>query len=352
MERLFSMKNSERFSSNVRILIADSSRIHTQLLSDILQRDSDFELIPWDQNRSSLVPTAIAENVDVLAVSSTLNGRIREGLDVVREIRAVHPATKIVLLIDSHQDDLVLDSLRAGAKGIFNKDGSLDMLRKCLLSVHRGEVWVDGKGISLALNALTTIPSAPMMDPKKLKSFSEREREVVEWLVQGLSNRDISNRMGLSQHTVKNYVFRIFDKVGVSSRAELSFLILSQNNGQEILSPSNRQESRTLQSTHPSDISKLIREAETGSASEALALAQAYRNNGERHQDVLNAYKWYRIACERITQAQSVLANTMTADEIQHCEKEVNGHCSPSKLTLGGDLNVKSQPANRSFMAG
>jgi TPR repeat protein len=128
---------------------------------------------------------------------------------------------------------------------------------------------------------------------------------------------------------VKNYVFRIFDKVGVSSRAELSFLILSQNNGQQILSPSNGQESRTLQSTHPSDISKLIREAETGSATGALALAQAYRNNGERRQDVLNAYKWYRIACERIAQAQSVLANTMTPDEIQDCDGEVEGHFSP-----------------------
>jgi two-component system, NarL family, nitrate/nitrite response regulator NarL len=346
------MKNNGRFSGSVRILIADSSRIHTQLLSDILQRELDFELIPWDQNRSSLVPTAIAEDVNVMAVSSTLNGRIREGLDVVREIRAVHPGTKVVLLIDSHQDDLVLDSLRAGAKGIFNKDGSLEMLRKCLLSVHRGEVWVDGKGISLALNALTTSPSTPTMDPKKLKTFSEREREVVEWLVQGFSNRDISNRMGLSQHTVKNYVFRIFDKVGVSSRAELSYLILSQNNGQEILSPSNGQESRGVQSTQPSDISKLIREAETGSASEALALAQAYRNNGERHQDVLNAYKWYRIACERIAQAQSVLANTMTADEIQDCEREVKDHFSASKFSLKGDANAKSHPAKRSLMVG
>jgi DNA-binding NarL/FixJ family response regulator len=345
-----SMKNSGGSSNSIRILIADSSRIHTQLLSDILQRSSDFELITWDQNRTSLVPTAIAEDVHVLAVSSTLNGRLREGLDVIRELRAVHPTSKVVLLVDSHQDDLVVDSLRAGAKGIFNKDSSLEMLRKCLLSVHRGEVWVDGKGMSLALSALTATPSAPTMDPKRLKSFSQREREVVEWLVQGFSNREVADRMGLSQHTIKNYVFRIFEKVGVSSRAELSFLILSQNNGQEILSPHNGHGSGTLQSSL-SDVSQLIQDAETGSASDALALAQFYRNSARR-QDVLNAYKWYRVASERISQAQSVLANNMTADEIQECERGAKGHFSRSKHVPGEDLNPKSYPARRSLMAG
>ena len=348
------MKNNGGISSGVRILIADSSRIHTQLLSDILQRSSDFELITWDQNRSTLLPTAIEEDVHVVAVSSTLNGRLREGLEVIREIRAVHPSTKVVLLVDSHQDDLVLDSLRAGAQGIFNKDSSLEMLRKCLLSVHRGEVWVDGKGISLALNALTSTPSSAAIDQKKLKSFSERERQVVEWLVQGFSNRDIADRMNLSPHTIKNYVFRIFDKVGVSSRAELSFLILSQSNTHGFLSHRNAQEDSILPRAHSSDdrtISKLTQEAEKGSPEAALALAQAYGNGGERRQDLLNAYKWYRIASERISQVESILTKNMTATEIDDCERAIKLHLRPTQHS-SADVNSRLYPAKKSLLAG
>lgn len=212
-----------------RVLVADSSRIHTQLLSDILGRDPNLEVIGWDFEPVDVVTTALSHNIDILVLGSELNGSSKEAIIVLREMRSALPTTKIVVLLESHRDDAVLDFLRAGANGIFEKEGSLEMLHQCLHAVKRGETWLDNRFVTLLINFLATVPTLPDINAKGKASLTKREREVLDLLLQGLSNRDISQRMSLSGHTVKNYVFHIFDKMGVSSRAELLYLILSQD---------------------------------------------------------------------------------------------------------------------------
>lgn len=331
------METANGLSRKVRVLVADGTRIHTELLSGILERDPDLQVVTWDYGRSTLVPAALANDVDVLAVSSALSGDVRDGVDVIREVCSAKPQVKVVVLLESHQDELVLDSLRAGARGIFSKESSLDMLRKCLHSVHRGEIWVDSRGMSLVVEALASAPSTAVLKANGLDKLSKREHQVVEWLAQGLSNREISKRMALSPHTIKNYIFRIFEKMGVSSRVELLFLILSQNNdnnreGTDLSSTSGRLDDRA--------ISKLIREAEQGSPTAELALAHAYALRRDNPGNVSSAYKWYSIVSERIAQAQSVLAEKMTAEELEESEKEARfwlarmKHAQAEKVTL------------------
>jgi DNA-binding NarL/FixJ family response regulator len=212
-----------------RVLVADSSRMQTQLLSEILGRDSTLDVIGWDFEPSDIVNTAQSHNVDILAIGSELNGSSKAAIAVIREMRSALPTTKIVVLLESHRDDAVVDFLRAGANGIFEKEGSLEMLRQCLQAVKRGEIWLDNRFVALLINFLASVPTLPNINAKGKESLTKREGEVLELLVQGLSNREISERMSLSEHTVKNYVLHIFDKMGVSSRAELLYLILSRD---------------------------------------------------------------------------------------------------------------------------
>src|SRR5581483_7570334 len=225
------MEPARPVSRKIRVMVADSSRIHTQLLSAILERDPDLDVVPWDCEAPTLIPTALEQDIDVLAVSSTWNGTVGDGIQLVREVSSVKPGIKVVVLLDSQQNELVLNCLRAGARGIFKRDSSLEMLRKCLHAVHRGEIWIDSGDLAHVVEALASTPSTSVIKSKRLENLSKRECEVVEWLVQGLSNREISERMGLSQHTIKNYVFRIFDKMDVSSRVELLFFVLSESKG-------------------------------------------------------------------------------------------------------------------------
>jgi len=289
-------------------------------------------VITWDSHRSTIVSTALTYDVDVLVVSSSLNGSLQGGLHVVREMQVAKPGTKVVVLLDRYQDQLVLDSIQAGARGIFSHESSLDMLRKCLHSVNRGEIWLDNRGMSLVVNVLASAPIAPVVNPKALENLSQRECEAMEWLLRGLSNKEIADRMGLSQHTVKNYIFRIFGKMGVSSRAELLFLILSQHHAENA--------NKTLKNGQPGHgtLTELIEEAEKGSSTAQLALAQAYAMLGDDSENIANAYKWYVIVAERVAQAQSVLAKSMTSKQLADSQKEARYWLARMKRARGSLL--------------
>lgn len=213
----------------VRVLVADSSRIHTELMSDALKRDRGLEVIGWDGQTGGLITAVLAERVDVLAVSCLMDGQTFRGLELVRELLAVRPGARAVVLLDSQERDVVVEAFRAGARGVFSRDESVESFCKCIHRVHEGQIWANTRQMELVVETLATSPTIRAVDGKRLKLLSKRENEVVRYLAQGLTNREIAERMALSQHTIKNYLFRVFDKLGVSSRVELLFMTLSQN---------------------------------------------------------------------------------------------------------------------------
>ncbi len=122
----------------------------------------------------------------------------------------------------------MLDAFRSGARGIFSKHESLETLCKCVRVVYEGQVWASSREVRFALEALSSAPTIRATNAGGLNLLSRRELEVVHYLAEGLTNREIGARLGLSRHTIKNYLLKIFDKLGVSNRVELLFLTLSQ----------------------------------------------------------------------------------------------------------------------------
>jgi DNA-binding NarL/FixJ family response regulator len=134
------------------------------------------------------------------------------------------------MLLDSMERSAVVDAFRAGAVGILSRDEHFNVLCKCIQSVHQGQVWAGSKVLRFALEALAQPPSVsklqgnPSKPPKTL--LTKREKDIVDSVTQGLTNRDISRRLNLSEHTVRNYLFRIFNKLGTSNRLELALYAL------------------------------------------------------------------------------------------------------------------------------
>jgi two-component system nitrate/nitrite response regulator NarL len=308
-------------AGKIRVLIADNSRIHTQLLSDALERDADLDVVNWDGNLSTLVSAAADQDVDVLAIGSALNGRFSDSLDVVRELRRVSPATKAIILLDSHKKEDVINAFRAGARGIFSRDGSVEMFRKCMHRVHQGEIWADTRGISLAIDALNATPVLRAVGKNGVNLLSKRELEVVQCLAQGLTNREIAEKMELSQHTVKNYLFRVFDKLGVSSRIELLFMTLSQGNNSDdaMLYEVSK---GVFQNRHDETAMALFEKAaKKGLPAAQLALAQLYAARQAQPDDLVQAYTWYLIATERASQAKEALQEMLTPQQLQEAQR-------------------------------
>ena len=125
-----------------------------------------------------------------------------------------------MLLLDSADRASVIDAFRAGAKGIFSRDESLATLCRCIQNVHAGQTWASSEQIEAVLEVFARI--APLLLPDKAKiPLSAREHEVAKLVAEGLSNREISAQLKLSQHTIKNYLFHIYGKLGMSSRVDL-----------------------------------------------------------------------------------------------------------------------------------
>jgi DNA-binding NarL/FixJ family response regulator len=210
-------------SKLIRVAVHENNRMATQLLCSALSRHPRFEVI--DIAEKSVDETA-ATHPHVALVAA--NGSGDTVIGRIHELCRSHPETKVVLLIDRHARELVLEAFRAGVRGVFLRSGSVDFLIKCISSVQDGQIWVDQTATEFLLEAIRKPIPIPLVDAKGRVLLSEREQTIVRAVAEGLTNRGIANQLDLSEHTVKNYIFRIFDKLGVSSRVELILYTMSQ----------------------------------------------------------------------------------------------------------------------------
>ena len=219
----------------IRVLVADNTRIHTQLLAEALRRDCHLEVINPPGRSRDLVEAVKLHRVDVVVLSSNLDEEPLRGFELLRELRASNPAILAVMLLDSSKRETTLQAFRASARGIFSRHDSVDTLSKCIQSVYQGQIWANSQQMSYAVEALAASPVVRAVDANGLSLLSKREMDVVRSLAEGLTNREIAERLGLSQHTIKNYLFRVYDKLGVSSRLELLFMTLTQAGAPQLM---------------------------------------------------------------------------------------------------------------------
>jgi len=221
--------------NRLRVVAADSSSLSTQLLVEALARDNQLHMIESPSNGPALLALVEQEKPNVVVVSACVDGTSRNGA-VVREILAQSPETRVVVLLDSSEREPVINAFRAGARGVFCRTEPFRLLGKCIQCVHQGQVWASGSELLYVLDALAQ-PRFANLQTKDGPLLSTRETQVVGCLAEGLTNREIAQRLNLTEHTVKNYLFRIFDKLGVSSRVEVVLYVLG-NGGARVAASS------------------------------------------------------------------------------------------------------------------
>ncbi|PYX54116.1 MAG: hypothetical protein DMG76_22960 [Acidobacteria bacterium] len=133
------------------------------------------------------------------------------------------------ILIDTDEHELVVHAFRSGAKGVFCRTESSKKLGKCIEAVHQGQIWANSTQLECVVDALMQTPALSVMHSKVTAVLSKREEQVCQLAAAGLSNREIARKLELSEHTVKNHLFRMFDKLGVSTRVELVLYALRQS---------------------------------------------------------------------------------------------------------------------------
>ena len=211
-------------SEVVQILVADSGAIQSQLLTRALKSRKDFQVSAVALETSALHQFMQSNRADVVLVA----GNHLPDLSLLRWLRISYPTVAPVLLAENDDRELVVNAFRAGAKGVFLFDQTpFQMLCKCIHCVSQGQVWINRKQINYLLDALADVPALRVVNSNGRFLLTPREEQVVALVADGLTNRGVAVELGLSEHTIKKYLLRIFDKVGISSRVELVLYAMS-----------------------------------------------------------------------------------------------------------------------------
>lgn len=217
---------------SLRVLVGDASRMASQLIAGQLKssRSPRFEtILPVCFTSKAITDEIIRTQPDVALVSSVLQDSSFAGYAVLRTIQPLNLPTRLILLLEDCEHDLVIDAFRSGARGIFSRAESSERLSKCIYAVHKGQIWASTREMEYMLEELVATRPLRIVDAHGHNLLSKREEEVVALVADGLTNRQISEQLKLSEHTVKNYLFKVFEKLGISTRVELVLYALYQN---------------------------------------------------------------------------------------------------------------------------
>jgi two-component system nitrate/nitrite response regulator NarL len=210
-------------------MIADASRMHCQLMATALRRSRYRFDVVCVANESQEALRALEEKQpEVAVIGSNLHDGPLSGFKVLRELQACRSMSTTIMLIDSCERDIVIEAFRRGAHGVISRDELFETLCECVRTVHQGQIWVRAPELHFLVDALVESSPPRILNAKGVALLTKQEQGVVRLVGEGLTNRNIARQLNLSENTVRNYVFRIFDKLGTSNRVELALYAFQQ----------------------------------------------------------------------------------------------------------------------------
>lgn len=204
-----------------KVIIFEASVMNCELFSRLLNHSPyGAKVLGYSQGVSRLGPD-LAQAADVALISYNLEDGPGTGFMALRNMQRYKGSLRCVVLLERDDAALVVEAFQLGASGICKREDSCESLCKCIYQVHQGQVWAGTQQLHHLLRALTAgYQDAGRESPRQVL-LTRREEQIVALVVDGQRNRAIAERMHLSEHTVKNHLFRVFGKLGVSSRSEL-----------------------------------------------------------------------------------------------------------------------------------
>jgi DNA-binding NarL/FixJ family response regulator len=208
-------------SKKIRILIADDHPIFRDGLKKLLSLEKDFQVVGEAEDGKEAVEMVQKLNPDILLLDLQMPNL--SGIGVLEALGDKNKTTRVIVLTASEDESAAIQAVRMGTAGIVLKQTATELLIKSIRKVSDGEIWLD----SHMTTAVRKDSSQPTTVREPIKTvLSAREREVVGMVCQGFRNKEMAEKMFISEQTVKNHLHNIFDKLGVSDRLELALFAI------------------------------------------------------------------------------------------------------------------------------
>jgi DNA-binding NarL/FixJ family response regulator len=197
-----------------RLMIVDDHEVVRMGLKAALDIEDDFTVVAEAANGQEAIDRARVQRPDIVLMDVRMD--VMDGIEACREIRSEFPDTKVLMLTSYAEEETVVAALLAGAAGYVLKNVARSRLLEALRSVARGETLLDSKVTRSVLEKLTSGTGAKQSED----NLTEREREVLVLIADGATNKEIAQKLVVSENTARNHVSHILSKLGFSRRSE------------------------------------------------------------------------------------------------------------------------------------
>lgn len=216
--------NTERNTPVIRILIADDHPIVRDGLRKLLSLEEDFKIVGEAADGRQVLERVQELEPDVLLLDLRMPNL--DGLAALQGLQQAEKRTKVIVLTASDDKNEFVQAMKLGCSGIVLKQTAPELIVKSIRKVYAGEIWLDSHTTAAVMRQFAA-PNEMMATPSTTKNrerspLSQREREIVALVAQGYKNKEMAEKMFISEQTVKNHLHNIFDKLGVSDRLELA----------------------------------------------------------------------------------------------------------------------------------
>ena len=223
-------RSLSRPKERISVLVITADNMTSELLKNAFAHGrKGFTVETLTGSSHKIIGELGAHKADVALISEELLDGPEAGIKVLQKTRDSH-GTSAIMLLQNSKPERVVNAFRDGARGIFYRSHSLKSLSKCIQTVHQGQIWASNEDLEHLIKALIHLKPMQFNNSDGMPLLTRREEEVVRLVSDGLKNREIAQRLKVKEHSIRNYLYRIYEKLGVSTRVELILYAFSHQN--------------------------------------------------------------------------------------------------------------------------
>jgi DNA-binding NarL/FixJ family response regulator len=224
--------NSEKSAGNgedrgntkaqVRVILADSQSIYRVGMKKVFALEEDIRVVAQAESLTNLQAALERYPTDVVVLEGQL---IAGTIDAIPALLKIAPDVKLIVQVVENDESNIVELYRRGVRGVVPRSISPNLLIRCVRKIFEGETWIDNQSISWVIEAYRSQASS-LTDPRSQPKLSKKEMAIISCITRGMRNKEIAYQIGTTEQVIKNYLRKVYDKLGVSDRLELALYCL------------------------------------------------------------------------------------------------------------------------------